>query len=469
MKEFYKQEDIKDLVFEYKVMSQKGTVGFYEKTVFLEIVTYLENHQEPEQAIIACEDAFSQHVYSYEFLLRKSQLLLSLGVADEAIDCLEEAMNFSPNDLEIKMALIEALIQGGRENDADALLKEMVEEAGGGNAKAKIYQLQAEILEHQGDFEKLFFTLKKILEIGTFEDTTPLLNKVWFAVEMAGLHEESVEFHLSFIDEDPYSFLAWFNLGQAYFCLEKYEEAAEAFEYVNIIKKDFDLGYKDGAEAFLMLRNYEKALDCLTEYLEVADPDSEVYTKLGICHEHLKELEVAKSFYEKAIELNPCNSLALFRLGECSFVMEDWDTAISYYNQAIEMDCGKEEYLAALAEAYFKNKNIQQAKEFFQRATEMAPELSQYWAKYALFLTALGDGETAATILDEARIHAGGTELLYCKVACLFTMRKRKEALLTLIQALEENVSLLESLFTFSPDLEEDTEVRQLVEAFRPK
>lgn len=149
--------------------------------------------------------------------------------------------------------------------------------------------------------------------------------------------------------------------------------------------------------------------------------------------------------------------------------MEDWDTAISYYNQAIEMDCGKEEYLAALAEAYFKNKNIQQAREFFQRATEMAPELSQYWAKYALFLMAMGDGEEAASILDEARIHAGGTELLYCKVACLFAMSKRDEAFKTLLEALEENVSLLESLFTFSPDLEKDSEVRQLVEAYRPK
>jgi len=467
MKEFYKQGDIKKLVFEYKVMSQKGTVGFYEKTVFLDMIAYLENHQESELAILACEDAFSQHVYSYEFLIRKSQLLLSLDVPHEAVECLEEALKFAPSDLEIKMALIEAYIQAGREVDANQFLNEMIEEAGGENAKAKIYQLQAEILEQKGDFEKMFFALKKALEVGTFDDVNPLLNKIWFAVEMAGLHEESIEFHTTYIDESPYSFLAWFNLGQAYFCLEKYEDAAEAFEYVNIIKKDFELGYKDGAEAFLMLRNYEKALDCLTEYLDIADPDSEVYTKLGICHEHLNEIETAKIFYEKAIRLNPCNSLALFRLGECSVVMEDWDTAISYYNQAIEMDCGKEEYLAALAEAYFKNKNIQQAREFFQRATEMAPELSQYWAKYALFLMALGDREEAASILDEARIHAGGTELLYCKVACLFAMSKREEAFKTLLEALEENVSLLESLFTFSPGLEEDFEVKQLVEAYR--
>jgi len=367
------------------------------------------------------------------------------------------------------MLIIEALMEGERDDEAEELLNELINEAGGEAAQARIYFLQAGILEQKGDFEKMFYTLKKALALGTIDDSTTWLNKIWFAVEMAGLHEESIEFHLAFIEDDPYAFLAWFNLGQAYFCLENYKEAAEAFEYVNIIKKDFDLGYKDGAESFLMLRNYTKALECLTEYLEVADPDSEIYTKFGICHEHLQEIEIAQSYYEKAIKLNPCNSLALFRLGECAVVKEDWSTAISYYNQAIEMDCGKEEYLAALAEAYFKNKNIKQAKEFFQRATEMAPELSQYWAKYALFLMKLGDGEEAASILDEARIHAGGTELLYCKVACLFAMSKRDEALKTLLEALEENVSLLESLFTFSPDLEEDSEVKKLVEAFRPR
>ena len=46
-------------------------------------------------------------------------------------------------------------------------------------------------------------------------------------------------------------------------------------------------------------------------------------------------------------------------------------------------------------------------------------------------------------------------------------MSKRKEAFQTLMEAMDENVSLLESLFTFSPGLEEDFEVKQLVEAYR--
>jgi len=146
---------------------------------------------------------------------------------------------------------------------------------------------------------------------------------------------------------------------------------------------------------------------------------------------------------------------------------EVWDKAIYFYNRAIEADCDREEYLIAIAEAYFKNKNAKQAKIFFQRATDMAPELSQYWTQYAAFLMKMGDSEEAYSILDEAYFYTVDTEVLYCKAACLFAMSKREEALQTLTQALEENASLLESLFTLTPELEDDSEVRALIKTFK--
>jgi tetratricopeptide (TPR) repeat protein len=169
----------------------------------------------------------------------------------------------------------------------------------------------------------------------------------------------------------------------------------------------------------------------------------------------------------KSIEENASNSMALFRMGECHMFEEEWDDAIHFYNQAIEADCDREEYLIAIAEAYFKNKNAQQARIFFQRATDMAPELGKYWTQYATFLMKMGDSEEAFSILDEAQIYTVDTELLYCKVACLFAMSKREEALQTLTQALEENASLLESLFKLTPELEQDSEVRALINSFK--
>lgn len=45
-------------------------------------------------------------------------------------------------------------------------------------------------------------------------------------------------------------------------------------------------------------------------------------------------------------------------------------------------------------------------------------------------------------------------------------MSKREEALKTLTLALEENASLLESLFKLTPELEQDSEVRAVINLF---
>ena len=463
--EYYNEESIlKKLISEFKDMSQKGTVCFHEKTVWLDFIQYYENKEDFKKGIEVCDFARAQHVSSLEFLFHKSRFLVALGQFEEALNCVEETLVFSPGNFEVNFLRAEIWIELGEFRLAYETLKKLYESSGI-EQQSQSLLLLAKIHEINGDFKKMFSVLRKALKK---DPNNPLLlNRIWFAAELSGLYKESLEFHLKFIEENPYSFLAWYNLGQAYSCLEDYEKAAEAFEYVFIINDQFEFGYKDAAESYILCENYQKALEVYEEYLEVLEPDSDILSKVGLCQEHLGELDLAKEYYSQAIEFNPFNSMALFRMGECHMRDESWEKAIHFYNRAIEADCNREEYLIAIAEAYFKNKNTQQAKIFFQKATDMAPELSRYWTQYAAFLMEMGDSEEAYSILDEAYFYTVDTEVLYCKAACLFAMSKREEALQTLTQALEENASLLESLFTLTPELEEDTEVRALIKTFR--
>ena len=445
-------------------MSQKGTVGFFEKTALLDLILFFENDDNIEKAIEVCDFGISQYGSSMEFLFHKSRLLVELGELDEALGYLEKALAYSPGNFDLNLLQAEVWIEFGEFKLAYNILKNLYQSSENAE-QCQVLFLLAKIHEINGNFKKMFSILKKALQKDPNHPI--LLNKIWLAVEMAGLYEESVELHLAIIEDHPYSYLAWYNLGQAYFCLENYETAAEAFEYSFIINSKFEIAYKDGAESYIMAENYEKALKMYQEFLENVSGDSDVFAKMGFCYEHLGEILIAKKYYLKSIEENGSNSMALFRMGECHMFEEKWDDAIHFYNQAIETDCNREEYLIAIAEAYFKNKNAQQAKIFFQKATDMAPELGKYWTQYATFLMKMGDSEEAFSILDEAQIYTVDTELLYCKVACLFAMSKRKEALQTLTQALEENASLLESLFRLTPELEQDSEVRALINLFK--
>ncbi len=464
MKYYHEENILKKLILKFSDMSQKGTVGFFEKTALLDLILFFENDNNIEKALEVCDFGIVQYGSSMEFLFHKSRLLVELEELDEALVYLEKALAYSPENFDLNLLQAEVWIAFGEFKLAYNILKSLYQNSGNAQ-QSQVLFLLAKIHEINGDFKKMFSVLKKALQKDPNHPI--LLNKIWLAVEMAGLYEESVELHLAIIEDHPYSYLAWYNLGQAYFCLEDYETAAEAFEYSFIINSKFEIAYKDGAESYIMAENYEKALKMYQEFLENATGDSDVFAKIGFCYEHLGEISIAKKHYLKSIEENASNSMALFRMGECHMFEEQWDDAIHYYNQAIEADCDREEYLIAIAEAYFKNKNAQQARVFFQRATDMAPELGKYWTQYATFLMKMGDSEEAFSILDEAQIYTVDTELLYCKVACLFAMSKREEALQTLTQALEENASLLQSLFKLTPELEQDSEVRALINLFK--
>ncbi|MEM6965796.1 MAG: tetratricopeptide repeat protein [Bacteroidota bacterium] len=458
------EDTLKKLIQEYEVMSQKGTVRFFEKAAFLDIIAYYEYDGFLDDALEACDHAINQHVASAEFLFHKGRILADLQFINEALGYLEKALSFDPAHFDLNIFYAELLIEVGEFNEAYQILKTLYRTVDS-EPQAQVLFLLAKIQEITGDFEKMFFTLKKALQK---DPTHPfLLNKIWLAAELAGLYQESLDFHTALIEQHPYSFLAWYNLGQAYYCLEEYTKSAEAFEYTFLINSQFDFAYKDGAEAYIMAGAYEKALHIYDELLDIIEPDSDVYAKIGYCYERLDEVEIARKYYQESLNINPLNSMSLFRMGECFMLEEVWDQAITYYNRAIEADSDREEYLIAIAEAYFKNKNIQQAKLFFQKATEMAPELSRYWTQYAVFLIKMGNNEEAISILDEAQTYTVDTEVLYCKAACLFAMSKREEALQTLSEALRENASLLESLFALTPELKQDSDVRALVKAFK--
>lgn len=444
-------------------MSQKGTVCFFEGTAFLDIMLYFENQGNIEEAIEVCDLASTQHLSTTEFYFHKGRLLLEIDKLEIALENIEKALSLSPNNLEANFLYVEILIELKDFINATSHLDNMNTNLSK-DEKSYLYFLQSKIYERKGDFLNMFFSLREALTENS--DNPIMLNKIWLAAEISGLYEESAEFHLKLIEENPYSYLAWYNLGQAYFCLEKYEESAEAFEYVFIINKQFDIAYRDGAEALIMANKYDKALEVYEELLEICEADSDVYAKIGLCQEHLGEREVAKVYYLKSLEENASNSMALFRMGECYMIEEQWSVAIKYYNKAIKADSNREDYVIAIAQAYFKNKNTQQAKIFFEKATEMAPELTEHWTAYASFLMKLGNNEEAFFILDEAENYTLDTEVLYCKVACLFAMSKRKEALKTLTQALQKNPSLLESLFALTPELKQDSEVKALIKIF---
>ncbi len=459
---FENQHTINDLISEYEAMSQKGTVGFFEKAAFHCILDYYERHGLIDQALSVVDHALGQHPYYGEFYLLKAQLLLDKGFETQALGCLEKAEAFTPNDIGIHLLRVDALISLSQYQDALLLLDNMKRGAVKSDL-SEIYLREAIIHEHIEDYNEMFRSLRSSALANPENRET--LERMWYCVEISENFSRSVQLHKKLVDINAYSSLAWYNLGLAQAGLENYEDAAEAFEYAFLIDEKFGFAYRDCAAALIQLNQYEKALECYEEYLEHFNPDCDLYTKIGQCYEFLDNYTLAKTFYIRAARINPMNDEVYYRMGECYVKERRWKSAITSYTKAVKLDNRKEEYIAALAEAYYQMNDPIKASYLFKKATETAPEQAKYWIQYSSFLMEVGEKEEALEVINEAIIYACGTELHYCRIVCLFALGRRQEALLSLKETLYKDFDMHDSLFDLSPELANDAEVLSVISA----
>ena len=443
-------------------MSQKGTVGFFEETVFFKMIRHYEKVENLDRALEVTDHAIAQHSFCPDFYLKKAQLLLLRDSPLEALEYLQRAEIYAPTELEVQLLRAEALAQLNKTAAAFTILDVLKDQSSKENL-THIYFCEAVIYENLEDFEQMFYALRKALL--SYPANRQALERVWLSVEMSQKYEESIRFHEQLIDRDPYSYIAWYNLGHACFSLDRYVEAADAFEYAFIINDSFEFAYRDCAEACIKAGDYHRALKCYFEALEHIETDTDILTRIGYCQEQLNRLDLAKNYYREALQLDDFNDLAYFRIGECYLREQNWDTAIGYYRKAILLDNSKEEYYAAIAAAYHQTDRDEQALLFYRKAADTAPETSRYWVLYAHFLLDIGEKEEALEVLEEALINSGGPELHYAKIACLILVNRKKEALYLLREALHKSFDRYQSMFELVPSLEGDPDIMTIIAA----
>jgi tetratricopeptide (TPR) repeat protein len=68
------------------------------------------------------------------------------------------------------------------------------------------------------------------------------LYELAFCYDVLDNQEESVQFYQQYIDNEPYSYAAWYNLGNAYTKLSLFEKAIDAYDYAILIKGQLCIG-----------------------------------------------------------------------------------------------------------------------------------------------------------------------------------------------------------------------------------
>lgn len=457
------QEDIKLLVRQYEGMLNNEGIGFFEKKQFTQLINYYEARDKIKKALNVIENALEQHPFSATFYIRKAQFLMDANKEPEALELLEQAEIYDASEMDIYLMRAEILSTYRRFKEALGIL-EYAEIKMSKSDMDELYLAYANVYEDMEDYDKMFDALQNALLVDY--DCEEALERIWLCTELANRYEESASLHNQILDQNAYSYLAWYNLGHAYNGLKMYKEAIEAFEFSYVIHEKFELAYISCMDVFFEIDDYDGAIECLKTGLEYLPKSFDFCMFLGKAYETKEAYQEAKGAYIKAARINDKSGEAFFRLGECYAFEERWSHALSAYENAYKLEQFNAEYAAAVAEANYQLDNNEKANELFKIALELDITEISIWVQYLSFLIDIEEFKLAFEAISIAEEYCQDIELHCCKIAAYYQSGQTKEAILLLTQALLEEEGSGKILFELFPELREETEILNIITSF---
>ncbi len=455
--------NIINLVSDFETRFEQGNIDYVEEKTIYQLIEYYEGENQYDKAMEVLEVALDQFKYRSDFYIMKAKLLFNDNKINDCLSVLKHASNLSPNEKEITLLKIKALCSKKKIAEAKSCLKELRNDYF--DDRLEYFIAESFLHEANKDYKSMYYSLQKALKIDS--TNVEALERFWVAVDLSREYEDSIVFHKSIIDEQPYNHLAWYNLGLSYSFNWEYDKAIESLEYSFIINPNYEQGYLECAEICLQEGLIQKALDIYLEANNRFGPETEHMVNIASCYLKLDKIADARMTLLKALRMESHNEEIYFLLGESYMKSESWYSAINAYLKAIDIDDTREEFFLSLAKAYVKLEDYNKATINFHKATKLCVDDSLYWREYVVFVLRIGLYDEALQILDEADEHTFGADLLYCRAITLFFKKKKKAGLEVLTEALEEDFSLHTLLFELAPELEVDKDISSMIRYYK--
>jgi len=432
-KDFEKKINI--LVSDYESAKNNGALIVFDEQELEHIFIYYYYHFDFEKAIVVAEDGIALFKFSFVFYNHKAEVLKEIGETERALEVLEQAEIFSPNEMAILLNKVDILSIQGKFDEAELILIKAVD-LSSGKEKAELYLELADVYEDNEKYLEVISSLKNCLIIDN--ENEEALNRIWFSIELTEDYDNSIKFHKLLIDKNPYNYLAWHNLAHAYKGLKKYEKSIDAFEYVMAIKETFEAAYIDCASIYFITKKYTKAIDIYTEVLDITSYQKDVYFSIAQCYDEMGEYEKSREFYKEVLCIDPYFAKVYYNIGKSFLLTNAPKSALRQLKKANNLEKNNFDFQVSLAEAYLQLEEYQEAFKIYKNLLEDNDMNKQVHLNLITILYEADNVLEALLHIDSIQDKFDDiSDLLYIKVAFLYELEKKDEAIEVLYEALE--------------------------------
>lgn len=352
----YNSEETQSSITKFERMLKTNLIYFFDAQEFEDIIVHYLGFGENQLAKKALKMGLEQHPTSHELLLLQSEVFIIDEKYDAALKLLDYVEKLNPLDEEISLQKASIASKNG---DHEASIKFLNKALELSEDPLEIWNLLG--MEHllAEEFEEASYFFKNCIKDNP-QDYSALYNLL-YSYDHLNKINESITVLNEVLEIDPYSEVAWHQLGLVLLKKEQHKEALSAFDFAIISDDTFTGAYIEKGKLLETTGRINEAIDNYEIALNTNDPSAFVFLSIGRCHETLGNSEIAVSFYLKAIHLEPSN--------ENSWI--------------------------SLIEFYISLKQHKKAKDYFKRALEVNSESVELWKKGTQIYKALGQLEKA--------------------------------------------------------------------------
>jgi lipopolysaccharide biosynthesis regulator YciM len=160
----------------------------------------------------------------------------------------------------------------------------------------------------------------------------------------------------------------------------------------------------ENAQALIAEKNYDKALDVLSDLLEKHKEDMGieiVNLYIGNCYAMKGDYNKAIEYYQKSLEKFPKNKELILAIGNAYNNLNDHDNAMKWFNKLAIDDIGNVDTLYNIAVIAYNQGDFERAASFFKKSTEIDAAFADGYYQLGMTYTALDKQKEAVEVLKK--------------------------------------------------------------------
>ncbi len=440
------EEDYNLSLSKFESMLKTNKVLFFDSEEFEEIILHYIDSGKTSLAKKALKLALEQHPKSTGLKLVQVEMLVYEDQLDLADKMLNELYAIEPNNEEIYIQKANICSKRDQHEKAVELLKIALKYT---DDYADVYNLIGMEYLFMDNLEMAKDSFIKCLE-EDLEDQSALYNVV-YCFEFLDQNKEAIAYLNQYIEKNPYSEIAWHQVGRLHYGLKEYEEAIRAFNYATLIDDEFMGAFMEKAKALERLKQYAEAIESYERTIELDDATSYALLRIGKCYERLGNTALAIKYYNQTVHEDPLLDKGWIAITDFYVREKNYQKALFYVNKALAIDNQNQMYWKRYATINKQMNFFEEAEFGYRKAVEFGDYQLDTWLFWVDILQFLGEFDSAIqTLLQATEYFPEENEIEYRLAGLYFMIQDKTKAKFHLSNGLRlnfDNYILIEDLF----------------------